>query len=65
MIDADQKLITKTTTYIVVIEGPIFTETPFAFMFLNVEPRDVETAQQKLLSLLRLFPPILSSGHAI
>lgn len=57
MIGADQKLITKTTTYIVVIEGPIFTETPFAFMFLNVEPRDAETAQQKLLSI----PEVISA----
>jgi len=51
MIGAEEKLISKTTTYIVVIEGPSYMETPFAFMFLNVQPRDLEAAQQKLLTL--------------
>ncbi len=51
MIGAEEKLIAKTTTYIVVIEGPPFMEKPFAFMFLNVQPRDVEAAQQKLIAL--------------
>ena len=49
MIGADEKLISKTMTFIVVNEGPGFMETPFAFMFLNVQPRDVETAQETLL----------------
>ena len=51
MIGAEEKLIAKTTTYIVVIEGPSYMETPFAFMFLNVQPRDAEAAQKKLLTL--------------
>jgi DNA-binding Lrp family transcriptional regulator len=51
MIGAEERLITKTTTYIVVMEGPHFMEQPFAFMFLNVEPRDAEKAQQSLLKL--------------
>lgn len=34
-----------------VIEGPAFMETPFAFMFLNVQPRDLETAQKALVKL--------------
>jgi DNA-binding Lrp family transcriptional regulator len=51
MIGAEEKLITKTTTYVAVIEGPYFMEKPFAFMFLNVQPRDAESAQQKLLKL--------------
>jgi DNA-binding Lrp family transcriptional regulator len=57
MIGADQKLIAKTTTYIVVIEGPKFMEQPFAFMFLNVQPRDAESAQQKLINL----PQVISA----
>ena len=51
MVGAEEKLIAKTTTYIVVMEGPTFMEEPFAFMFLNVQPRDVELAQQTLLKL--------------
>ena len=51
MIGAEEKLIAKTTTYIVVIEGTTFMEKPFAFMFLNVQPRDVVAAQQRLLKL--------------
>jgi len=57
MIGAEEKLIAKTTTYIVVIEGPTFCEKPFAFMFLNVQPRDAEAAQQKLLKL----PQVISA----
>src|SRR4030067_1894419 len=51
MVGAEEKLITKTTTYVVVIEGPTFMEEPFAFMFLNVQTREVEAEQQKLLKL--------------
>jgi DNA-binding Lrp family transcriptional regulator len=51
MVGAEEKLIAKTTTYIVVTEGPTFMEEPFAFMFLNVQPRDVELAQQALLKI--------------
>jgi len=57
MIGADEKLISKTMTFIVVNEGPGFIEDPFAFMFLNVQPRDVETAQQTLLEL----PQVISA----
>lgn len=57
MIGAEEKLISKTTTYIVVIEGPTFMEQPFAFMFLNVEPRDAETAQHALINL----PQVISA----
>ena len=57
MVGAEEKLIAKTTTYIVVMEGPTYMETPFAFMFLNVQPRDVEVAQQTLLKL----PQVISA----
>jgi DNA-binding Lrp family transcriptional regulator len=49
MVCAEEKIIAKTTTYIVVNEGPSFMDEPYAFMFLNVQPRDVELAQQALL----------------
>lgn len=57
MIGADEKLISKTMTFIVVNKGPGFMEKPFAFMFLNVQPRDVEVAQQTLLEL----PQVISA----
>jgi len=57
MVGAEEKLIAKTTTYIVVMEGPTYMETPFAFMFLNVQPRDVEMAQKTLLKL----PQVISA----
>lgn len=57
MVGAEEKLIAKTMTYIVVMEGPTFMEEPFAFMFLNVQPRDVEIAQKTLLNL----PQVISA----
>jgi hypothetical protein len=44
-----ERLIAKTMTYVVVIDGPSYMEEPFAFMFLNVHPVDAELAQQTLL----------------
>lgn len=49
MICAKERLIAKTMTYVVVIEGPSYMEEPFAFMFLNVHPMDVELAQKTLI----------------
>ncbi len=49
MVCSKEQLITKTMTYIAVIEGPSYVEEPFAFMFLNVQPRDAELARKKLL----------------
>jgi len=57
MIGAEDRLISRTTTYIVVIEGPTYMEAPFAFMFLNVEPRDAEATQQTLIKL----PQVISA----
>ena len=51
MIGGKERLLSKTTTYVAVIEGPSFWEQPFAFMFLNVQPQDAEIAQKKLLTL--------------
>jgi len=38
MVCSKEKLIAKTMTYVVVIEGPLYMEEPFAFMFLNTVP---------------------------
>jgi DNA-binding Lrp family transcriptional regulator len=57
MIGAEEKLVQKTATYLVVMEGPAFVESPYAFMFLNVEPRDVELVQQELIRL----PEVISA----
>jgi DNA-binding Lrp family transcriptional regulator len=56
-IGADKNSIWKTMTYIVAIEGPKYAESPFAFMFLNVQPRDAEFVQQKLTEL----PQVISA----
>jgi DNA-binding Lrp family transcriptional regulator len=56
-IGADKNSIWKTMTYIVAIEGPKYAESPFAFMFLNVQPRDAELVQKKLIAL----PQVISA----
>ena len=56
-IGAEKNSIWKTMTYIVAIEGPKYAESPFAFMFLNVQPRDAEFVQKKLIAL----PQVISA----
>ena len=51
MVCCKDNLITKTMTFIVVKNGPIFVEEPFAFMFLNVRPQHLESAQEALLKI--------------
>lgn len=57
MIYAEEGLITKTLTLIVISEGPSFTQKPFAFFFLNAHPRNSDKVQKSLLSI----PGILSA----
>ena len=57
MITADEPLIEKTLSLIVIAEGQSFTEEPYAFIFLSTQPRNLEKVQQKLLTL----PQILSA----
>jgi len=52
-----EPLITRTLTFIVISEGPSFTEEPFAFMFLNTQPRDLENVRKALLTI----PEVLSA----
>jgi len=50
-------MIDKTETFIVIAEGKSFTEEPYAFLFLNTHPRNLEIVQQKLQSI----PKVLSA----
>jgi DNA-binding Lrp family transcriptional regulator len=56
-IGAEDDLITKTLSFIVISEGPLVTERPFAFLFLNTQPKNLENVQKSLLS----FPEVLSA----
>ena len=57
MICAEETLITKTLTFIVISEGPLFNEKPFAYIFLNTQPRNLETVRKALMNI----PQILSA----
>ncbi|MBT0160323.1 Lrp/AsnC family transcriptional regulator [Candidatus Bathyarchaeota archaeon A05DMB-2] len=57
MIGAEDDLITKTITLIVVSEGPKLAEKPYAFVFLNTKPKNLETVRKSLLSI----PEVLSA----
>jgi len=57
MIGAEDALITRTLTFIVISEGPLFAEEPFAFIFLNTQPRNLERVQRTLLTI----PEVLSA----
>jgi Lrp/AsnC ligand binding domain len=51
MIGAGESLITRTLTFIVVSEGPSYSEQPFAFLFLNTQPRNLERVQKAVLGV--------------
>jgi DNA-binding Lrp family transcriptional regulator len=57
MIGAEEDLITKTLSLVVISEGPLITEKPFAFIFLNAQPKNLENVQKSLLT----FPEVLSA----
>jgi DNA-binding Lrp family transcriptional regulator len=50
-------MVEKTQTLIVISEGKPFTEEPYAFLFLNTQPRNIEKVQQELQSI----PKVLSA----
>jgi DNA-binding Lrp family transcriptional regulator len=52
-----EPMIEKTQTLIVISEGKSFTEEPYAFLFLNTQPRNLEQVQQELQST----PKVLSA----
>ena len=57
VITPQEPMIEKTQTLIVISEGKLFTEEPFAFLFLNTQPRNLEQVQQKLQTI----PQVLSA----
>ncbi len=56
-ITPQEPMIEKTQTLIVIAEGKPFTEEPYAFLFLNTQPRNLEQVQQKLQNI----PKVLSA----
>ena len=57
MVGAAEALIAKTQTFVVISEGPSFAEEPFAFIFLNTQPRNLENVREALLTI----PEVLSA----
>jgi DNA-binding Lrp family transcriptional regulator len=57
MMTAEEQLIDKTQTWIVISEGNSSAEEPFAFLFLNTQPRNLEEVQQAL----QTNPEVLSA----
>jgi hypothetical protein len=56
-ITPQEAMIERTQTLIVISEGKAFTEEPYAFLFLNTQPRNLEEVQEKLQAI----PQVLSS----
>jgi hypothetical protein len=61
MIGAKEDLITKTLSFITISEGPEITEKPFAFVFLNTKPKNLETVRVKLLKI----PEVISADSVL
>ena len=57
MIGAEEDLITKTLSLVVISEGPSLREKPFAFLFLNTQPKNLENVRRSLLTI----PEVLSA----
>ena len=57
MIGAEDALVTRSMTLIVIHEGPSYAEEPFAFLFLNTQPRNLERLQKALLTV----PEVISA----
>jgi uncharacterized protein with GYD domain len=47
-ITEQEPMVEKTQTYLVISEGKPFSEEPYAFLFLNSQPRNLEDVQQSL-----------------
>ena len=56
-IGAEEALVTKSMTLIVIHQGPSYAEEPFAFIFLNTQPRNLERLQKALLTV----PEVISA----
>jgi hypothetical protein len=56
-ITLQEPMIEKTQTLIVISEGKSFTEEPYAYLFLNTQPRNLELVQEALQNI----PQVLSA----
>jgi hypothetical protein len=56
-ITPEEPMIDKTQTLIVISEGRPFNEEPYAFLFLNTQPRNLEKVQE----MLQNIPQVLSA----
>ena len=56
-ITPEEPMVDKTQTLIVISEGRPFTEEPYAFLFLNTQPRNLEKVQETLQNI----PQVLSA----
>jgi Lrp/AsnC ligand binding domain len=56
-ITPQEPMIDKTQTLIVISEGRLFNEEPYAFLFLNTQPRNLEQVQQALQNI----PQVISA----
>jgi len=61
MIGAEEDLIAKTVSLVAISEGPKLVEKPFAFIFLNTKPKNLETVRTKLLTI----PEVLSADSVL
>jgi hypothetical protein len=57
MLTPEEPMIDKTQTLIVISEGQPFNEEPYAFLFLNTQPRNLEKVQEALQNI----PEVLSA----
>jgi hypothetical protein len=57
MLTPQEPMIEKTQTLIVISEGKQFNEEPYAFLFLNTQPRNLEKVQEALQNI----PEVLSA----
>jgi DNA-binding Lrp family transcriptional regulator len=60
-ITPQEALIDRTQTLIVLSEGNQYTEEPYAFLFLNTQPRNLELVQEKLQAI----PEVLSADTVL
>jgi hypothetical protein len=57
MLTPEEPMIDKTQTFIVISEGEAFEEEPYAFLFIDVQPRNLEKVQKELQKI----PEVLSA----
>ncbi|MFW6111053.1 MAG: Lrp/AsnC family transcriptional regulator [Thermoproteota archaeon] len=57
VIGAEEGLISRSVTLVVIHEGPLFAEEPYAFTFMHVNPAKLEKVQRSLLDM----PEVISA----